>query len=577
VTRARAATALLVVAAVLLVAAPSAGPDLGFYVDWADATATADIFKLHGQVLSPSGVPLSQWSAGPGLLFALGERALGSLAPLRDAALSVGSVSALVFWWAFVTLLVRAGGGRPLLSLFGAGAAFVGTHAGFYSQSHGSESLAYGAGGLMLVLLTSPRWRPVDGAQVGVAAALLVLVRPQLALYALPALVLAAGRSWRARSEGARGAAVWTVTLAAIPLALTVLVTGVVNRWMTGSALQSPYAFSGAGFSSLDWRRPEFAAVLWHPFHGLLAYHPLYALGAAALVVCILRARDSAERALWLGGLFAVLANLYLQASWYVWWMGTLSFGMRGLALAALVLIPALVRALASAAGGLERWFWCLATVVCCSWSVLLLLQRHGPITSWRALLSAQARELGMLGQPEVGGALLAGLLLAALVVGTLLLDAAQADRTLAACSILLLGASLGYLLVRAVGRFIRRGALEELRVVMLVLLLVAVVLVPVALVARWRHVRLREAAAEGLGWSATLVLVAASVTFVPLARETERRIAAGIRPSRPMKHTGSVELDQAREAYYEYLELAGFDEKKAALLAFLEANGVEP
>jgi hypothetical protein len=563
---------VVTLAAVLLVASPSAGPDLGFYLDWAEAALAADVFKLHGSVLSPLGVPLSQWSAGPGLLFASGKLLVGGLAGVRDAALAVGSVAALVWWWALATLLGRAAEGRGLLVVFGAGAALVGTHAGFYSHSHASESLSYGACGLMLVLLTAPGWRTLDALKLGAAAALLLLIRPQHALYAVPALALGAARTWRTPATSRARAFVFL----AAPLALSAGIAAAVNRWMTGSLLRSPYAFGGAGFLSLDFQRPELAAVLLHPYHGLLPYHPLYGVGFAALAACLWRSRDVEERAVWLAGLLAVMAHLYLQASWYVWWMGTLSFGMRGLALAAVVLVPALVRVIArTAPDGVERLVWIAAAVGCGLWSALQLLQRHGAIRTWPELFASQQRGLKGLLPLEMWGPLAVGLALAAAAVWALRPEPRQG--MLAAAAALLAGLGLGYLLYRACGRWLRRGAPEELRVELLVLVLAAAALLPVVAVARGRGVRLREAMAEGLAWSAAASLVVAGLLFLRLAAQTEERITAGVRPTRPMRYAGSVELDQAREAYYEYLELPGFDQKKAALRAFLEANGVQP
>ncbi len=562
--------ALAALAAVLLVASPSAGPDLGFYLDWARAATTADIEALHGRVLSPLGVPLSQWAPGPGLLFAVGQELSGWLGDERHAALATGSVAALVFWYGLFVALGRAAEGRTSIVLFGAGAAFAGTHAGFYSHAHASESLAYGAGGLMIAALTAADWGPSRAFHVGVTAALVVLARPQLAPYAVGAVALAMARSWRG-GPSRHGA-----VLAAAPGIVSALVAVTVNRWMTGSPARSPYAFSGQGFASLDWRHPELAAVLAHPFHGLLAYHPLYALGAVALAVSVVRAPSREERALWLTAAAAVTAHLYLQAAWYVWWMGTLSFGMRGLAFAALVVVPALARAVATA-GRRERAAWCAATLVCCAWSGLLLFEKHGPVTTWASLLAGQARELRTLSHPDLAGSLLAGLLLASACAWAWSRDGGRDEGWIVASTVFTGAIAMGYLVFRAQGRWLRRGAPEELRVVILVALLALLAAVPIALVAWGRKVRGNDAVREGLGWSATAALAGAGLLFVPLARSTERRIAAGERPPRPMAYVAAVELDQVREAYAEYLELPGFVEKKAALRAFLEAHGVTP
>ena len=45
-----------------------------------------------------------------------------------------------------------------------------------------------------------------------------------------------------------------------------------------------PYVYGGAGFTSVDLWHPELRAVLVHPWHGLLSYHPLYGVAFAAVV-----------------------------------------------------------------------------------------------------------------------------------------------------------------------------------------------------------------------------------------------------------------------------------------------------
>ena len=104
---------------------------------------------------------------------------------------------------------------------------------------------------------------------------------------------------------------------------------------MTGSLLGSPYSFGDGAFRSLDFARPELAAVLLHPWHGLLTHHPLYAVGFAALIVLIVRVRSLPERLFWLSCAIVIVLHVYSQAAWYVWWLGKQTFGMRGLGVSA--------------------------------------------------------------------------------------------------------------------------------------------------------------------------------------------------------------------------------------------------
>jgi hypothetical protein len=571
------AVAWAAIAAILLVASPSQGPDFGFYLDWSSAALSGDLFRLRGDVASPLGVPLTQWSAGTGLLFALGRLFLGPLVELRDGALAVGSIAALVFWGSLLVLLLRATSERRLV-LFGLGAAFLGTHAGFYSLNHASESLAFGAGALMVALLTTRRsWSLASDAWMGGAAALLVLVRAQHVLYALPALLLSAARSWRERRGiGAPRRAVG-FGLLLLPSALVAAQTAIVHRWMTGSLLRSPYTFGGEGFTSLDWRDPEILAVLANPYHGLLPYHPLYGLGLVALAACIVRAPSRDERVFWAAGLGAVAAHTYLQAAWHVWWLGTLTFGMRGLSLSAIVLVPALVRAVGRARpGSAGRALWLLASTLACLWSFLLLSQKYSHFYLWRDLLAAQARAAQSLLEPSAAAPLLSGIALVGL--GAALCRVGPFHRTASGPAVLLAGLSVGYLISRVSRRWTRRGVLEELRVEVLVLTLF-VLLCALVVLEMWR-LRTRRIATSiegGVGWAATLSLVASLGLFASLAVKTERRIAARMPPPREFRAVSSVVLDQVREAYYEYGPIPGFDAKKDRLLRYLRANGIEP
>jgi hypothetical protein len=566
-----------VIAAVLLVASPSNGPDFGFYLDWSDAALSGDIFRLRGDVASPVGIPLTQWSAGTGLLFALGRLFLGPLVELRDGALAVGSISALVFWGSLLALLLRATSERGLV-LFGLGAAFLGTHAGFYSLSHASESLAFGAGALMLALLTTRRpWGLASDVWMGGAAALLGLVRAQHVLYALPALLLSAARSWREQRGIGAARRVVGFGLLLLPSALVAAQTAIVHRWMTGSLLRSPYTFGGEGFTSLDWRDPEILAVLANPYHGLLAYHPLYGLGLVALVVCIAHAPSRDERAVWVAGLVAVAAHIYLHAAWHVWWLGTLTFGMRGMSLSAIVLVPALVRAVGrTRSGSARRALWLLASTLACLWSFLLLWQKYSYFYLWSDLLAAQASAAQSLLEPSAAAPLLFGVALVGLVAAWC--RAGALHRSALGPAALLAGLSVGYLISRTLRRWTRRGAQEELRVEVLVLALLVLVCALVALEMwrlRTRHVS--RAIQGGVGWAGIASLVASLGLFVGLAVKTEWRIAAGVPPPREFRAVSSVVLDQVREAYYEYEPIPGFDAKKDRLLRYLKANGIEP
>ena len=179
------------VVAGLLLAVAGEGPDFGHYADWAAAALSGDVFQLRGNVLSPGGVPFSLAAPGPGLLFAAGKAVLFPLT-LGSAALVTGWVATLVFWGSALVVLRRLADGYEWLALLGAGALFVGTHAGLYSHSYATEAFANAlVAALWALALTREQWLPLDSAMVGALAGLLLLVRAHVVVYAVPALWLA--------------------------------------------------------------------------------------------------------------------------------------------------------------------------------------------------------------------------------------------------------------------------------------------------------------------------------------------------------------------------------------------------
>jgi hypothetical protein len=225
------------------------------------------------------------------------------------------------------------------------------------------------------------------------------MLRSNLALFALPATMLLGARAVAARRvAGLRNmnlALGWLIGTTVIGL----LEVALVDRWMTGNYLQSPYVFGGDGFHSFEFGSPQVLAVLIHPWHGLLSYHPLYAIGMAAVIAMVLLPGPRQARLGWLalGGL--VLVQLYLQGSWYVWWLGTGTFGQRGMSITAVLLVPGLVTVIGRDQSGrrLGRGLWVLLTLFGYLWSYLLLLQGETSFYSVAELTAAQLQQLAML------------------------------------------------------------------------------------------------------------------------------------------------------------------------------------
>lgn len=390
----RAAAFLALLAAALLVAAAQAGPDYERYLDWARVALSGDLFEIRSDVRSPMGVPFHQWSHGPGFFLAIPSAATGGLLPVPWGARLAGALAALALLFASARALTFAARGSRALAVLGLGLAFLATHAGFYATAYGTATLSLAAGAIVAARLLDPRpWTVAASLTVGVGSAVALLARVPLGAIAATALLWALVRAWRDRPRSFWIGSLWLDIVAlGAPLVAAVVQIGFVYRWMTGSALHSPYNFGDEQFASVDLARAEFGTVLWHSYHGLLAYHPLYALGATAMVAALVR-RIGERR--WLGaaavaGLGAGLAaQLVIVASWYCWWMGEGSFGQRGFAVGSLVLLPLLLEEISHSKGRC-RTAWLASAAICGLWSAALLWRGESAFASWAELADAQ-------------------------------------------------------------------------------------------------------------------------------------------------------------------------------------------
>jgi hypothetical protein len=566
--------------AAALLAVGRAGPDFDHYLDWSRAFSRGDIFEIRGPILSPNDVPLSQWSHGTGLILSIPLYLTGDRFGDGLSGIAAGWIIGMVFWWAMYRLLFRAAAGDVPLTLFGMGAAFVGTHAGFYSHTHGSESVGYALAAVLALVLVSGRpWRIREALVGGAAAALLIMLRSNLALFALPAAALLGARAVAARrAAGMRKMSLalgWLIGTAAIGL----IQVAWVNRWMTGNLLQSPYLFGGDGFHSFEFGSPQVLAVLAHPWHGLLSYHPLYAVGMAAVIARVLLPGSRRERLGWLALGALVLVHLYLQASWYVWWLGTGTFGQRGMSITAVLLIPGLLTVIGrdQSGHGLGRRLWILLSLLGCLWSYLLLLQGETNFFTYTQLLDAQLQELAVLIRPATLLPLLGGLILpGGIMVWILGRHRPQRPHPLTDWAAGLLSIlSLSYLGLKLAG-----GSQESVAVFgLLGLVLALVVVLSSWAVGRWfarrgDEIERRDWASTAVGAGVVATLLATSSLFARLAVRTERWIATDYPPPRAMECGSSVLWDEVQESFREYQSVTGFESQKLALETFLLRSG---
>ena len=580
------------------------GADFGRYQQWAAALRAGDIFLIQSSVGSPLGIPLTHWLPGTGMVFALPQVVLGDVVDPTNGALVAGWLSILVFWWAFFRILVWASRNDFTLTAWGAGVVFLGTHVGFLSRAYASETLAIALVALLIATMIDPnRGLIASSWTVACSTAMLIATRSYYAVYALPALVLVVGRILdldfaRVDTEDGSRREPRYRWLAAIslsaPLLIAIVGQGLLNRWMTGSVTSSPYLFGDSTYRSVDLLSPLFWPVLAHPWHGLLVYHPLYALALAAALMCLVRSTSVRERIIWAGAIVAVMVNLWIQAAWFVWWLGTVTFGMRGMAPAAVVLVPALVRLVADArftgdhgrSGG--RRAWVLLATLACLWSFLIILQGTSQFYTSGDVFAGQWATLAGLLEPERVGSLLG----AAIVVAGAWLWAkrrgqlADTDAETIVAAAVLCVLSVAYVLMMTFARW-NSGNLALFLPAVLMLVLIGSVSVAVRWViggsgAGGRYARGQPSVSDELTpplallWT-TLVIVVSAVLFVRLAGATERRIAAGDIPDRVYRYTASFEVQRALVSLREYQRIEGFEDRKEALRRYLLSQGAEP
>ena len=593
----------------LLTAIWRGGPDFGNYLTWARAFRQGDPQEIlsAGFTLSPLGVPLTQWSHGPGLLFALCPPACQQLITFEQQANWTGWAFTVLFWWAMFKLLYLAAEGDLRWTVYGILVAAIGTQLGFYSRSYGSETFSQAFLAVMVYWVLSRReWRILDTLLVGCLASLLLINRAQLVIYALPLLAMMVWALWRTRATRSSLNTVALLVAPLLALLLGFLQVAAVNRWMTGNLLHSVYAFGNATFSSLDFRRPELLAVLIHPWHGLLSFHPFYMLGFITLLFLLFQSGSWRAKLLCAAYLFVILANVYLQASWYVWWLGRRTFGMRGVSLAGVILVPVLIRFMRQREmRNKSNALPAILVLVTCVWSaVLFFAALYGEylvaFMTYGDLLQFYSSQVDVLRIPLfVTFATLCAILLAPSTISVMLrrspgrfIEQLKASPSLIISLVLLAPAFLYPLMRYSLDRYAGQLAIPlewvpylALLAIPLAMLLMVMFLTAVPAFQRDEHLSrlsrthqpIRGAPTERsgrgervLGYVLVGIFIAANAIFVRFAVRIESNLSKRQFPLHQIQYVSSVYIGEVARSYREYLNVPGFQDKKAALLNFV-------
>jgi hypothetical protein len=335
--------------------------------------------------------------------------------------------------------------------------------------------------------------------------------------------------------------------------------------------------YSDENFRSVDLAHPMFGTMLFHSWHGLLSYHPLSALGPVALAALTMRRDLRLTERVWAGyALFAVLAQLYLQASWWLWWNGMGTFGNRTVVLGSVVGALALARWLFLLNQSATRRSRVLAfvlhgfTLVACLWSFLLFLQGQSNHLTWGQLLQAQRETLL---QSSVIVPMVVAILLS-LGFGALTFKRHLGNALVTASTGFVSSLAAQGLLTELVRSATSRLGIAGLAPVLLSLVSCAAFSLVVYLAKEREFLpRPLDLVRPLLAGTVLWIFVVGTWGFSKLAVATEAEIAHPTAEIGNYRYRSTLVIDDLLECVNEYNLVQGFEERKRSSRHFIEAT----
>jgi hypothetical protein len=543
------------------------GADFTYYLDWAQAFFTNDIFKLYSTTGSVFGFPVSQWTHGPGLLFIL-PHALLPFINARQGAQIISWLFSIIFWLTMVAIFGKVTRNHIQWMTLGLLLTFLGTPIGFYSSTYSAEILSYCLiAGLAYfsLILTSERVKVYYLLGIGALAALLIIVRFQQIAYLILPFTIIITKTVR-KDKRKTGLNILLLVLPFVLLIFGLLQVFFVNRWMTGSLFRSPYIFGNMVFKSMDYLKPELGAVLFHSWHGLFPYHPFYALCFIVLILRLLNVRTRTDLLLLLAVTLTVVLNIVTQAAWYAWWLGKDTFGMRGLSALAILLIPIFIKHLKDKGeNSLQTKIWLLLSLITSIWSYFLLIQNNTNFFTYKDLFSDQLVTFLQFIKVNLWWWVAYFSLLGVIFW--------QRVATRKAGILFYIISTLWFLtLLYFKDQILLRypGFNLSLLYFLLVLLLALFYFYEHKIqVMSKRDLPIRQYAAY-LTVFMTGILIVTSYVFGQFAYKTEKIISTNKVPLRKYAYFYTANIEEIQDTYKEYFKIAGFLDKKEALKIFL-------
>jgi len=253
-----------------------------------------------------------------------------------------------ILGWCCIRTFARTVDGHTPLMLFGVAMLFIGTNSGYYLRLIGSEGYSF----VLLLAIVAIPWLAeqviiADLIAMGSLTGLLLFVRPQTILGALPAIVMAVWRFWQTSSN-------WRTRLQGFAFLVLTFAIGLsmvlqFNYWMTGNVFSSPYLFGNAEFKAVDNSGRYLYKVLFDAGAGFFSNHPLQIVGLLALAVNAFGLRRPfPERLFFAVALISALLQIWMISGYYGWSGGAWIFGSRYLLLLSIHSVMAILALLGS-------------------------------------------------------------------------------------------------------------------------------------------------------------------------------------------------------------------------------------
>lgn len=352
-------TYVVLVFAVMAISAKN-GADAGSYFDWARYFVSGDLSALAAYPKSSNGLPLVTWQYGAGLLASMPSIVLQLSTPL-----SVSLVSSLLglISLGLLTYVVKDYSRRWEILAVTIAALILFTPAGYYLNSYSSEGWTVFLTLLGLTCIEIRKRGTVHSSYIcafflGIVLYFLLLVKSTniVVCYGLSLLFLL--DSIERRGTGALRQLVTTIGALVAAPTVAVIFLGTYNFVINGDVWASPYNLGDSEFAAVSLKHLKIMEVLFSSWHGLLFYHPLFAVPMYWLLrESKVFGPDRATKEAWIN--FVVITSVLLQAiiqsTWFFWWMGLGTFGARGFSGVAVLVLYATIRCHASRIGRLFR------------------------------------------------------------------------------------------------------------------------------------------------------------------------------------------------------------------------------